>query len=294
MTAQSNRLGILLMIATTFVFAVQDGISRHLAGEYNTFMVVMIRYWFFAAFAIAIGMRQAGGLRKIAGTRQPMLQAGRGLLLAAEICVAVYGFTLIGLVESHAIFATYPLMVTALAGPMLGESAGWRRWLAIFVGFLGMLIILRPGSGVFQPLAIIPLISALMFALYAVLTRYAARLDSAMTSFVWTGVVGALAMTVIGLFNWEMMSFGDSLWMLTLCITGVLGHWLLIRVYEVAEASAVQPFAYFHLVFAVIIGLFVFGEALEMNVVAGAALIVTAGVFALWRAHVRASRQGKD
>jgi drug/metabolite transporter (DMT)-like permease len=291
MTEQSNRLGILLMIATTFVFATQDGISRHLAGEYNTFMVVMIRYWFFAAFVCVIAARQVGGIRAVATTKQPVFQIGRGLILAAEICVAVYGFTLLGLVESHAIFATYPLIVTALAGPLLGEKAGWRRWLAILVGFLGMLIILQPGTGVFQHVAVIPMVSAFLFAIYALMTRYAARLDTAMTSFFYTGVAGAVAMTFVGLPLWEPMSGPDWFWMLALCATGVLGHWLLIRCYEVAEASVLQPFAYFHLVFAVLIGLFVFGEVLKMNVVAGASLIVGAGVFTLWRAHVIASKR---
>ena len=285
MTRQSNRLGILLMVTTTLVFAVQDGISRHLAENYNTFMVVMIRYWFFAVFALAIAARRTGGIRVTIRTKQPVLQGVRGLLLASEICVAVYGFTLLGLIDSHAVFASYPLLVTALAGPILGEKAGWRRWLAVFAGFLGVLIILRPGSGVFQPLAIIPFLSALLFALYALTTRYAAKQDDAMTSFVWTGLVGAVVLTVFGLPAWEPMTSSDRLWMLALCVTGISGHYLLIRCYEVAEASAVQPFAYFHLVFAVLIGLLVFGEALKINVVLGAGVIVVAGVFTLWRAH---------
>lgn len=287
MTSQSNRNGILVMIATTFVFAVQDGISQHLAVTYNTFMVVMIRYWFFAAFVIAIAARRPGGVRTVARTSQPTLQVFRGLLLAGEICVAVFGFTLIGLVESHAIFAIYPLIVIALAGPLLGERAGWRRWLAVLAGFLGMLIILQPGSGVFRSAAMIPFISAFMFALYSLATRYAARRDSAATSFFWTGVVGAVATTFVGLPNWEWMMRGDWLWMLALCMTGVLGHWLLIRCYELAEAGAVQPFAYFHQVFAAFIGIVVFHEALRANVALGAMLILAAGVFALWRAYVR-------
>ena len=286
MIEQSNRAGIFLMIATTFVFATQDGISRHLAETYNTFMVVMVRYWFFAAFVIVIAARQPGGVRATATTEQLGLQIFRGLLLAAEILVAVYGFTLIGLVESHAVFASYPLIVAALAGPLLGEKTGWRRWLAILAGFFGMLIILQPGSGVFQPAAIIPLISGFMFAVYALTTRYAARKDTAMTSFFWTGVAGAVVTTLVGLPNWESMSAIDSGWMLALCITGVLGHWLLIRCYEVAEASAVQPFAYFHLVFAVLIGLVIFQEDMRSNVAIGAAVIVGAGIFTLWRAHV--------
>ena len=115
MTEQSARLGIALMIATTFVFAVQDGISRHLAGTYNVWMVVMIRYWFFAAFVIAISSRRPGGIRAAAATDQPVLQIVRGLLLAGEICVAVLGFVWLGLVESHAIFAAYPLIITLLS-----------------------------------------------------------------------------------------------------------------------------------------------------------------------------------
>ena len=103
MSEQNNtRLGILLMIGTCLVFALQDGISRHLAAEYNVFMVVMIRYWFFAAFVMAVAARREGSLRKAAATEQPGLQLFRGALLAAEICVMVTAFVLLGLVESLA------------------------------------------------------------------------------------------------------------------------------------------------------------------------------------------------
>ncbi|MEL7093308.1 MAG: DMT family transporter [Pseudomonadota bacterium] len=289
MSAGSNtKLGIALMMGVSVVFAAQDGISRHLAAEYNVLMVVMIRYWFFAAFVIAIAGRQAGGVRAAARTDQPLLQAGRGLLLAAEICVMVSAFTLLGLVESHAIFAAYPLIVAALSGPILGERVGWRRWLAIGAGFCGVLVILRPGVGVFDLAAVVPLLSAIMFATYGLLTRYAARRDSAATSFFWTGTVGAVAMTGVGLWYWEPMVRADWLWMGLLCLTGALGHWLLIKCYEVAEASAVQPFAYFQMVFAALVGLTVFGEALAWNVVLGAAIIVAAGLFTWWRERQQA------
>lgn len=284
MSAGNNtRLGILLMIATTVVFAIQDAISRHLAGEYNVLMVVMIRYWFFAAFVITIAQRNAGGVRAAAQTKQPLLQTFRGALLALEICVMVAAFTVLGLVESHAVFACYPLLVAALSGPVLGERVGWRRWMAIGVGFVGVMIILQPDGSVFDPAALIPLCAALMFALYGLLTRYAARKDSAATSFFWTGTVGAVVMTAIGVWFWEPMSRPDWGWMATLCVTGALGHWLLIKCYEVAEASAVQPFAYFQLVFASALGLVVFSEAIRANVAVGAALIVAAGLFTFWR-----------
>ena len=283
MSETNNRLGIWLMVATTFVFAMQDGLSQHLASEYNVLMVVMIRYWFFAAFVTALAARKAGGLRAAAATRQPWLQSFRAVLLVAEICVAIWGFTILGLVESHAVFACYPLLIAALSGPVLGESVGWRRWTAIGVGFVGIVIILEPGFGVFQPAAIIPLVSALMFALYGLLTRYAARRDSAATSFFWTGTVGMVAMTAVGAWFWEPMSGGDWAWMGLLCLTGAGGHYLLIKTYEVAEASVVQPFAYFQLVFASVMGVILFGEVIRTNVAVGATIIVAAGLFTFWR-----------
>jgi len=284
-TPQSNNvpMGILLMIGATIVFALQDGISRHLAGTYNTYMVVMVRYWFFAAFVLFLAMRAPGGMRSVARTSQLGLQIFRGVLLVAEICVAVYGFTLLGLVESQAVFICYPLLVAALSGPVLGESVGWRRWAAIGVGLIGVLIILQPGVGVFDPAALIPFASALMFAVYGLVTRYAARRDSTATSFFWTGIAGMVFMTSIGIWFWEPMSQNDWLWMALLCVSGVTGHWLLIKCYEMAEASAVQPFAYFHLIWAAILGVSIFGEVIRLNVATGAAIIIAAGLFTLWR-----------
>jgi drug/metabolite transporter (DMT)-like permease len=207
----------------------------------------------------------------------------RGVLLAAEICVMVTAFDLLGLVESHAVFVCYPLLVAALSGPILGEKVGWRRWSAIGVGFIGVLIVLQPGFGVFAVEALVPLLAALMFALYGLLTRYVARKDSSATSFFWTGVTGAVVMTVVGIWTWMPMAPDAWVWMGTLCLTGALGHYLLIRSYEVAEASAVQPFAYFQLMFAAVLGLIVFSEVIRLNVAVGAGIIISAGLFTLWR-----------
>jgi drug/metabolite transporter (DMT)-like permease len=225
-------------------------------------------------------------LRNAARTKQPVIQAFRGVLLAAEICVMVTAFTLLGMVESLAIFSAYTLIVAALSGPILGETVGWRRWLAIAVGFCGVLVILEPGFEVFSPYAVIPVLAAFMFALYSLLTRYVARLDSTATSFFWTGVMGCLLMSVIGAFHFENMSPSDWILMLCLCCTGAVGHWLLIRCYEVAEASAVQPFTYLQLVFGASIGVLVFGEVVRPNVAVGALIVVAAGLFTLWRARV--------
>ncbi len=283
MTEQNARQGILLMIVTTFIFAVQDGISRHLATEYNVFMVVMIRYWFFGAFVIALAQVQFGGLRQVVRTTQPFLQAFRGLLLITEVCVMVAAFVFLGLVESHAIFASYPLIIAALSGPVLGERVGWRRWSAIGLGFVGILIILQPGFHVFSPYALIALTSAILFALYGLLTRYAARKDTAATSFFWTGAVGSVGMTAVGIWFWEPMILTDWYWMAVLCVTGAAGHYTLIRCYAVAEAGIVQPFAYLQLVFASTIGLTVFDESLRWATVVGGGLIILAGLFTILR-----------
>ncbi len=289
MTEQNTRTGILLMVLTTFIFAVQDAISRHLAAEYNTIMVIMIRYWFFAAFVITVAARHAGGIRAAARTAQPAVQIFRGVLLAGEVCIMVLGFVLLGLVHAHAVFACYPLLIAALSGPVLGERVGWRRWTAIGIGFAGILVILQPGTGVFTPAALVALAAALCFALYGLLTRYVAHKDSAATSFFWTGVAGAVVLTPPGLWLWEPMAGTDWIWMATLCVTAAVGHFCLIKAYEVAEASAVQPFAYLQLVFASFIGVYILGETLEPNVALGAAIVVSAGIFTLIRTRRKAT-----
>ena len=283
MTKQNERLGILLMIITTIVFASQDGLSKYLATEYNVYMVVMIRYWFFAAFVISMSSRGTGGIKHIAKTKSPLLQIFRSLILVAEMCITILAFTFLGLAETHAIFASYPLIIAMLSGPILGEYVGWRRWLAISVGFIGILIILNPGNGIFSPYALVPLAGAILFALYGLLTRYVGQYDNSSTSIFWTGVVGSIAMTVIGLNFWDPVSRSDWSIMLLLSASGVVGHYLLIKCYEVAEASAVQPFAYLQLIWASMIGIIIFEEQITTNVLIGACIIVGAGLFTLWR-----------
>ncbi len=285
---QNTMLGIILMSATALVFALQDGISTHLSGTYNVWMVVMIRFWAFAAFALALVARQPGGVQAALRARMPGVQFLRGAVLILEVCVMILGFITLGLIESHAVFVCYPLIVAALSGPILGESVGWRRWSAIAVGFVGVIIILDPGAGVFSIWALVPLFCAALFALYGLLTRYVARADAAMTSFFWTGWVGALLITPIGLWMWEPMSAADWGWMGLLCFTAASAHFMMIKAYEVAEASDIQPFALLQLVFVAGLGVWVFDETLRPNVVIGAAVVMAAALFTLWRAKVTA------
>ncbi len=281
MTDKDAKRGIWLMIAAVTVFAAQDGFSRHLAETYNTFMVIMIRYWFFAGFVVALALRQPQGLRAVIHTRHPWLHLLRASLLIAEVCAIVQGYTLIGLINSHAIFAVCPLLVAGLAVPLLGERISWQRWAAIGAGLAGVLIILQPGSGVFSIASLLPFAAALMFAVYSLLTRLTTRDEPAFVALFWSGIIGAVLVTAIGLPNWEPMTGEDWVWMTLYALLALLGNWLLIRCYEVAEASSVQPFAYLQIVLVSLIGIAVYGEVLRMPVIIGGTIVVAAGLFAL-------------
>ena len=250
-------------------------------------MVVMIRFWFLAAFTIALSSRQTGGVAQVAKTHYLWIQIARGLLLVIQICMMSLAFVKLGLIEAHAVGTIYPLIISALSGPILGERMGWRRWLAVGVGFGGMLVILQPGIGVFSPWALLPAGGAFLFALYAILTRYVSDRDTSSTSFLYTGIVGALGMTAVGFFFWHPMAPGDWALMLVLCIFSAAGHWCLIRAYSLAEAAAIQPFAYLQLVWIAVLGVTLFEEVLAPNVMLGAALVVSAGLFTLWRQYSR-------
>lgn len=280
---QDNRAGVWLMIGAVAAFTVQDGLSRQLAGDYTVWQTIMIRYWFFAAFVVALALRQPQGLRAAVRTTRPGLHLARAGLHIAEICVIVASFTLIGLINTHAIFAVCPLLVAALAGPVLGEKVGLARWIAIGTGFLGILIILRPGSDLFTPMAVLPLASAALFAGYSVLTRLATRSEPSFVAFFWSGLLGAVIMTVIGIWFWEPMTPRD--WGLTVAngAVAILSNWLLIRCYARAEANAVQPFAYMQLVFVTLMGVTVFAEPLQPATLLGAGIVVAAGLASLSR-----------
>ncbi|MEO8242529.1 MAG: DMT family transporter [bacterium] len=273
--------GIVLMVLTVFTFAVQDGFSRLLAGNYNTLMVVMVRYWIFAVFVMIRAARRPEGIVASVRSRRFGVHVLRSVLLVAEICIIVWGYTLIGLINSHAVFAICPLLVVALSGPLLGEKISLMRWAAVGVGCIGVLVILQPGAAVFSWPALLPLASAVMFALYSLLTRLTTRNEARFPAFFWPPIIGAVLMTVVGLPYWQSVSARDWLFLLIYGLLSVLSNFLLQRTYETVEANVVQPFAYLQIVFVTGIGLTFFGEVLQLHVVVGVLIVVGAGVFAL-------------
>jgi drug/metabolite transporter (DMT)-like permease len=288
MVQQDARRGLLFALLAILIFAAQDGISKHMAQTYPPVFVVMIRYWAFAAFVVVWAARGEGGLKAAAATDRVWLQLFRGALLSAQIVVAITAFAVVGLAPTLALFAAAPLVVAALSVPVLGESVGWRRWTAIGVGFVGVLIIVRPGPGLMQSDIWIAVVATLGIAIYGVLTRLVSRTDSSRTSFFYTGVGGVLVVTLIGPFYWTSFAPWDWMWMAILCVTGASGHYFLIRALEITDAVIVQPMQYLQTVLGTFTGVFVFNEILEWEVVAGAALVVGAGLFAAWREARRA------
>ncbi|SES70128.1 DMT family transporter [Oceanicella actignis] len=265
------------------IFAVQDGLSKALAAEHPPLLIVMIRYWAFALFVVLMAARRPGGLRAAARSARPVLQILRSTLLAAEVVVAITAFATVGLVATHSIFASAPLVVAALSVPLLGEQVGWRRWTAILVGLFGVLLILKPGAEVFDPRILIAVAAMIAMALYGVLTRLASRSDPSQVSFFYTGVAGAAALTLVGPFYWQPLAPEHWPLMGALCVTGIAGHYFLIRAFEALPAVVVQPFSYLQLVLASMIGIWFFGESPDALTILGAAIIVGAGLFTAWR-----------
>ena len=282
MTASRNpTLGIWLMVAAVATFAAQDAFAKHLAGTYSTQMIIMIRYWVFAGFVILLALRRPEGPR--AAVRSSRLPAHllRSVLLVAEICLIVWGYTQIGLINGFAVFSVCPLLIVALSGPVLGEAISWQRWAAVGAGLVGVLVILRPGMGVFSWAALLPLGAAFLFALYSVLTRLTTRDEPTFPAFFWPGVIGAVLMTGLGLPYLTPMLPADIAFLAVYCALSMLSHWLVLKSYEQVEAARVQPFSYLQLVFTSLVGMLVYGEVLELPVAIGSLIVVAAGLYSL-------------
>ncbi len=275
--------GLIFALTAVSIFAVQDGISKHLGQAYPPVFVAMIRYWFFAVFVLALATRNPGGVKQTAKSNRPLLQILRGTLLVVQIVVSIYSFANVGLAQTHTIFAAGPLVVACLSVPLLGETVGWRRWAAIAIGFLGILLIIDPTHATFNSNIFVPVACTVMFAFYSVLTRMVSRTDTSHTSFFYTGIAGAVAITLIGPFYWTTITPDYWFWMLALCITGMSGHYLLIRAFDVLDAVVVQPIFYLQTVLVCIIGTFIFGEVMSWNMIAGGVIVIGAGLFTILR-----------
>jgi len=278
------KLGIILMILATLCFGIMDGVSRYLAEEYNVFIINMYRSWVLVIFVLIYSIKK-GGIKQVSFSKKPIIQIIRGIILISCVCIGVYSFTILGLVKAHTIIAIYPLLVLPLSYYFLNEKIGWRRWCAVFIGFLGILIILNPISMNFNFNMVWPLLLAFLLAIYSILTRNISAYDNSETSFFWVAIVGGIVMSVIGPFFFELLILRDIPWFLLLCFLSTCGHFLFIKALETAQASILQPFIYLQLLFASIIGIWFFNDLLTLNLFLGGILIIGSGIFAFIRTH---------
>ena len=282
--------GIFIIILATLFFATMDGVSRYLAETYNVFVINMIRSWVLAILVISISLRKKNGLKKVITTKQPYIQFIRGILLILAILIGVYSFTTLGLVQTHSILSSFPLIVVAFSGPILKEKIGIQRWMAVLFGFIGVLIILNPADFIISFDALLPVAGAFVLGFYTILTRKVSETDTSETSFFWVAMVGCAVMSIIGPFFWEPIFFKDWTLMALLCILSTAGHFLLIKAYENAEASVLQPFTYFQLFFASIIGIYIFNDKVTLSIFLGGSIVVASGIFAAWRNYIKTKK----
>jgi len=271
-------LGISLLLIATVLFAAQDVITKQLTSHISVTQILVVRFGAFALFALIYAYRKVG-VSIALNSHRPKTQVVRCLIMCTEIGLFAYAVQFLGIAEIHAIFSCFPLVVTALSVPMLGEQVGWRRWLAVLIGFVGTLIIVQPGTGVFNPAALLALVCVLMYSFYNILTRQVSKQDSFETSLVYFGIVGFAASLIAVIGRWQTPDTYSMLLLVGICITSVSAHMLLIKALEVTSAVVLQPFNYFILVWAIVLGYLVFGEVLAMHEVIGASIVVASGLY---------------
>ena len=273
--------GIVCVLAAWLLFAGMDAGSKLLAEHYSIIQILWVRFVSLSVIAAWLARRHGGNaaLR----TRHFWLQSFRSLLLVTEIGLFILTITVLPLADTHAILAVTPLIVTALSVPLLGEHVGIRRWSAIGVALVGVLIILRPGLGAVHPIALLALLCSLMFALYQILTRIVSRTDPPLTTLFYTALVGVAGLTLLIPFYWRTPDVaGWGLFALVAAL-GASGHFLLIKALQLAPASTLQPFSYTILIWATLVGFLVFGNLPDLLTVAGALVITASGIYTFAR-----------
>lgn len=277
---------IALTLFTIVVFGVQDAISKHLVQTYSPFQVTMMRYWGFAVFALYVVSRQAG-LRQALTSKVPFWQLLRGSLLIIEICFFALALQSVPMGELQAISLVYPLLVTLFSIPLLGEKVGVFRLVAVGVGFAGALIIVRPGGLPMDWGVGFAVIAATLYSLYIVLTRKVSQYDKAPTSLAYTGIIGLVLSSAVGIFFWQPMAWPDVALVVTMMVTTCLGHGVMIYALSLAPASTVQPFNYFSLPWAIVLSIVVFGHVIDPVSLVGAGIVVAAGLVVMARERIK-------
>lgn len=278
-----TRRGIALIVAAVFMFSCMDALAKFmLHSAYPLGALIWARYAVHLLMTFALLLPRMG-LRLFRTTR-PGLQLFRGLLLVASTLSFFQALRYLPLAEAAAISFIGPVLTTLLAGWLLHERASPRQWAAVGLGFLGVLIIIRPGGALFTPAAVFPLLTATLFSVYQIVTRRLSGRDHAYTTLFYTALVGGIATSALLPLSWQTPTVLQAAVMLGMGVLGGYGHYLLIRAVEHASPAALAPFSYSQLVWSTLLGLIVFHDFPDGGSFLGMAVIVAAGLLALnWK-----------
>lgn len=283
---RDNRRGIYWMLVTTGLFTSLDASAKYLSQDYPVPQVLWARFAFHLLFVSAfLGVRLSVTLR----SQRMGLQLLRSVLMLVTTGMFFFAVKSLPLADVVSIMFVGPLFVTALSVPLLRDYVGPRRWVAVGIGFLGALVIVRPGSGIMHGLAILPVLAAFSHALYTITTRQLANHDLPMTTLFYTAALGAVVTTVVVPFFWVTPDLTGWLLMALVGFFGAAGHLTLIKALGYASPVVVAPLSYLSLLWSIGFGFALFGHLPDSTTLLGAALIAASGIYVFHRERVRAS-----
>lgn len=287
--ARHNLLAAIgLLLAAMLLFTLSDGSAKYLVGGgISPPQVLFVRYT-----VVVLVLAPALWLRRRDRpwyTHRAPLHVLRGLLLVGAALIFIFALRALPLALCTAISFASPLYVTALSMPILGESVGRRRWAAVGVGFLGVLVILRPGASAFQWAMLLPVVSSLCWALGLLITRLMRSSERALTVLAWSSVVGVLACAPLAVPLWQPPSTLQWAVLAGIGLGNALGQYLVINAFMMAQASLLAPFSYSSIVWSTLFGVIVFGNVPDAATFAGAAVLVGAGLYVWHRERARAT-----
>ncbi len=269
-------LGIGLMLLGIFLFALNDALGKWLVATYSVGQLLLVRSA--AALLFLAPFLRGDTLRALVRAPRPGIQLLRALFATFEVACFYWALAYMPLADVMTFYLAGPIYVTAISPWLLGEHVGWRQWLAVIAGFIGVLIALDPSAGSFTPAAMVAIAGSFSFSLLMVCTRLVRGTSD--TVLVTTQTVAALLFGAIAApFAWMPIDAGDTLLLILLGVTALVAHACINRSLKVAPASTVVPYQYSTIVWAVILGFVVFGDIPRLPVLAGAAIIVAAGIY---------------
>jgi len=278
---KATRHGMLLMLLAVSLLPIMDAIAKELTERYPVMQVTWGRYVFTLACIVPqLFWRYRDQLLAIP---QPGLQLVRGLAQVSATFLFFLTLTFLPLADTVALAFMYPLIVTALAPFVLGESVGWRRCAAVALGFIGALVIIRPGLGVFQPASVFGLGIGFAFAVYILLTRKLRGRTPPLVTLGWVAAIGVVATSLVVPFVFVPMAWADWLGLLLIGLLGAMAHQCIIRAFEMAPAAVLSPLGYAEILMAVLIGYLWFGDLPDGFTWAGILIIAGAGLYVGWR-----------